>query len=115
MRPLCFSLSTVLAVLLLAGPVQAQDQSDEPAYLDETLPTEQRVDDLLGRMTLEEKVAQMLSIQQQKPTFTNENGEFEPQDLTRWFEVGIGRIERPNEGHTAREEAEFTNAIQRWA
>ncbi len=114
MRPLCFSLSTVLAVLLLAGPVQAQDQSDEPAYLDETLPTEQRVDDLLGRMTLEEKVAQMLSIQQQKPTFTNENGEFEPQDLTRWFEVGIGRIERPNEGHTAREEAEFTNAIQRW-
>jgi len=100
--------------LLLAAPSHAQEAPADPAYLNSTLTIEQRVDDLLSRMTLEEKVAQMLSIQQQKSTFTNENGEFEPQDLTRWFEVGIGRVERPNEGHTAREEAEFTNAIQRW-
>ena len=28
--------------------------------------------------------------------------------------MGIGRIERPSDGHGARAEAEFTNAIQRW-
>src|SRR5262249_61820497 len=28
--------------------------------------------------------------------------------------VGVGRIERPSDGHGARGEAEFTNAIQRW-
>ncbi len=114
MRPIRFSFFIALGVLLLASPTQAQNQSDEPAYLDETLPIKQRVDDLLSRMTLEEKVAQMLSIHQEKSTFTNEDGEFDPQDPTRWFEVGIGRIERPNEGHTARETAEYTNAIQRW-
>jgi len=39
---------------VLATPVFAQDK---PAYLDPTLPVEQRIDDLLQRMTLEEKVA----------------------------------------------------------
>ncbi len=109
------SLLPLLLGLLLAPPAaHAQDSPTDPAYLDTTLTIEQRVDDLLQRMTLEEKVAQMLSIHQQKSTFTNDDGEFDPQNPTRWFEVGIGRIERPNEGHTAREEAEFTNAIQRW-
>jgi beta-glucosidase len=88
--------------------------SDEPRYLDDTLPTDQRVDDLLSRMTLEEKIAQMLSLHQSKATFTTDNGEFDPENPNRWFEVGIGRIERPQENHSAREEAEYTNAIQRW-
>ncbi len=114
MRLPTLSLLLALAVGLTAPLSHAQEAPENPAYLDETLPTEQRVDDLLRRMTLEEKVAQMLSIHQEKSTFTNENGEFDPQNPTRWFEVGIGRIERPNEGHTARETAEYTNAIQRW-
>lgn len=109
-----FSLLCSLVFLLLAEPVEVEAQSSEPTYLDETRPTEQRVDDLLRRMTLEEKVAQMLSIHGEKSTFTDEEGTFDPTNPTRWFEVGIGRIERPNEGHTAREEAEYTNAIQQW-
>ncbi len=36
--------------------------SDTPPYLDSTLPVEQRVDDLLDRMTLEETVAQLTSV-----------------------------------------------------
>ncbi len=111
---LCVFSILALGLFLSTVPAQAQNSGGEPAYLDETLPTEQRVDDLLSRMTLEEKVAQMLSLHQAKATFTNDDGEFDPQNPNRWFEGGVGRIERPQENHSAREEAEYTNAIQRW-
>jgi beta-glucosidase len=40
----------------LAAPIMMTAQSPEARYRDPKLPVEQRVDDLLGRMTLEEKV-----------------------------------------------------------
>jgi beta-glucosidase len=50
----------VLAGLALAFPVLAQKEASAQAgYLNPALPVEQRVDDLIGRMTLEEKVSQM--------------------------------------------------------
>lgn len=45
----------LLASLLAAAGVAAQAQT-MPAYLDETKPVEQRVEDALSRMTLEEKI-----------------------------------------------------------
>jgi beta-glucosidase len=45
-----------VAVLAAAGVGRAAD----PPYLDPTVPLEQRVDDLVGRMTLEEKVSQVV-------------------------------------------------------
>ena len=45
---------TMLASLFVATAVQAQSL---PVYLDETKPLEQRVDDALSRMTLDEKIA----------------------------------------------------------
>jgi beta-glucosidase len=72
------------------------------------------VDDLLARMTLEEKVAQMMCIWSAKKEITDARGRFDAAKAPRWFRVGIGRIERPSDGHGARAEAEFTNAIQRW-
>lgn len=36
------------------------DGSDKPAYMDTTLPVEERVRDLVSRMTLEEKISQMV-------------------------------------------------------
>ena len=45
---------------------------------------------------------------------TDAQGRFDPARAPEWFKVGIGRIERPSDGHGARAEAEFTNAIQRW-
>ena len=66
-------------------------------------------------MTLEEKVAQMLSLWQGKSAITDRaTGRLDATRAPRWFRVGIGRIERPSDGHGARAEAEFTNAIQRW-
>ena len=99
-------------MLLLHLKAAAQER---PAYLDPTLPIEVRVEDLLGRMTLEEKVAQMLSMRQTKRLIVDEQNRFDPSRAPEWFKLGIGRIERPSEYfQTAREAAVFTNAIQRW-
>ena len=47
----------LIPVVLFVNGLVAAD--DNPPYLDKNLPLEKRVDDLLSRMTLEEKVAQM--------------------------------------------------------
>jgi beta-glucosidase len=104
----------VLCSLLPAGTVRGQTEGSRPDYRDPTLPTARRVADLLTRMTLEEKVAQMLCLCNAKQQITDAQGHFDPTRAPKWFRVGIGRIERPSDGHGARAQAEFTNAIQRW-
>ena len=101
----------LLGLALVAATASAQARAP---YLDPRLPIERRIDDLLGRMTLEEKVGQMLCLWQGKRAITDGVGRFDPARAPEWFRIGIGRIERPGEGHGARTEAEFTNAIQRW-
>jgi len=103
------------ATFALSGVASAQSGTSPASapYRNAKLPVERRVDDLLARMTLEEKVAQMLSFwQPEKATITASDGHFDPSHAPRWFRVGLGRIERPSDGHGARAEAEFTNAIQ---
>ncbi|NUQ19473.1 MAG: beta-glucosidase [Gemmatimonadaceae bacterium] len=103
-----------LAASLVLAPVAGAQATATPPYLDSALPVARRVDDLLARMTLEEKVAQMVSLWQGKRAITDSLGRFDPTRAPEWFKLGIGRIERPSDGHGARAEAEFTNAIQRW-
>src|SRR5690242_7454704 len=103
----------LLVVALLALGATAARAQQLP-YRDPRLPIERRVTDLLSRMTLEEKVAQMLCLWDQKKLITDAHGVFDPASAPRWFRVGIGRIERPQDGHDVRGEAEFVNAIQRW-
>ena len=45
-----------MSVLLFGATVSSQAQS-LPVYLDESKPLEQRIDDALSRMTLDEKIA----------------------------------------------------------
>jgi beta-glucosidase len=99
------------SALLVTRPLNGQAPL---LYRDARAPVERRIADLLGRMTLEEKVAQMLSLWQGKAAITDSAGRFTPSAAPPWFRVGIGRIERPSDKHGARAEAEFTNAIQRW-
>src|SRR5437764_1684145 len=103
--------AALLGLALVAATASAQARAP---YLDPTLPVERRIDDLLARMTLEEKVGQMLCLWQGKRAMTDSAGRFDPSRVSDWFRIGIGRIERPGDGHGARAEAEFTNAIQRW-
>jgi len=51
----------ILAGLLLGAGLFAGDNESQPAYLNSTLPFDQRVDDLVGRMTLEEKASQLVN------------------------------------------------------
>jgi beta-glucosidase len=104
----------VLCSLVPAGAARGQTGGPRPDYLNPALPTGRRVDDLLARMTLEEKVAQMMCLWDAKRQITDGQGRFDPTRAPEWFRVGIGRIERPSEYHGARAEAEYTNAIQRW-
>jgi len=106
-------LRALLGIAASVGVAAAQVAQDRP-YLDPSLPVERRIDDLLARMTLEEKVGQMLCLWQGKRAITDSAGRFDPSRAPEWFRTGVGRIERPGEGHGARAEAEFTNAIQRW-
>jgi len=92
----------------------------EPAYRNPKLSVERRVKDLLSRMTLKEKVAQMLCIWQQKGnTLVDEKGRFDPQKARAHFKdrLGLGQVGRPSDaggGRNAREMAELTNDIQKF-
>ncbi len=92
----------VLCSFLPAATVWGQNQAARPDYRDPALPTARRVEDLLSRMTLEEKVAQMMCIWGAKQPITDAQGRFDPARAPEWFRVGIGRIERPSDGHGAR-------------
>jgi beta-glucosidase len=109
-----FSGLLVLCLLLLAGVLLGQPGEARPDYKNPALPPARRVEDLLKRMTLEEKVAQMMCLWNAKRQITDAQGRFDPSRAPDWFKVGIGRIERPSDGHGAGAQAEFTNAIQRW-
>ena len=91
-----------------------------PAYRDPRLSAERRTKDLLSRMTLQEKAAQMLCIWQQKVnTLIDEKGNFDSQKAKNHFKkrLGLGQVGRPSDaggGKNAREMAELTNAIQKF-
>lgn len=59
-KELGLSLTTAVAVLLATAVCHAEPQTAK--FLNPDLPINERVDDLVGRMTLEEKVLQMLDI-----------------------------------------------------
>ncbi len=92
----------------------------QPAYRNPELSVERRVKDLLSRMTLKEKVAQMLCIWQRKgSTMVDEKGRFDPQKAKAHFKdrLGLGQVGRPSDaggGRNAREMAELTNDIQKF-
>ncbi len=94
--------------------------ADMATYRDPTRSIDERVDDLLARMTLEEKVAQMLGIWQQKTAaLVDESGRFDAAKAQARFADGhgLGQVGRPSDaggGRTARQQAELTNDIQRF-
>src|SRR5438034_209630 len=106
------------AILAGAATVSGAAQSTPP-YKDASLALERRIEDLLGRMTLEEKVAQTLAVWQQKRALVDASGNFDPARAAPILQNGIGQItrvsdgvERGNKGRGPRETAELVNAIQ---
>src|SRR4030088_3121236 len=96
---------------------------DVPAYKNPKLSVDQRVADLLARMTLEEKLAQVESAWENRafqrdtqPFIVDEKGMFLPDAAKITLKNGIGQVSRPSEypggNGGPREMAELTNTIQ---
>jgi len=91
-----------------------------PAYKNRTLSSARRTQDLLSRMTLEEKAAQMLCVWQEKAQkLVDEKGNFDEAKAKKAFrdKRGLGQVGRPSDaggGRNARQMAELTNAIQKF-
>ncbi|GMN14100.1 glycoside hydrolase family 3 N-terminal domain-containing protein [Altererythrobacter sp. MTPC7] len=93
-----------LAALQVAtvAPAAAQDVTVERAmqdapYWNANLPVEQRVEDLLARMTLEEKVAQIITVWDSKGDIQGEDDVFDPAKAAAKYPDGIGQIARPSD------------------
>ena len=126
-----------VAAAPLAGPARAQAGARPEAgalYRDPTQPVAARVEDLLRRMTLEEKAAQMVGIWEKKGDIQTTSGDFAPDKASRVFPHGLGQISRPSDfrgvdpsqngaagasgeavNRDARQTADYINAAQRWA
>ncbi|HVS12375.1 MAG TPA: glycoside hydrolase family 3 N-terminal domain-containing protein [Thermoanaerobaculia bacterium] len=115
------------AALALALPLAggAQPASEMPPYRDPALPVEVRVGDLLARMTLEEKTAQLIAIWSGKNELLDEQGGFDPRRAAAAIPHGVGHVARPSDNfgrgvpgvdpnRTPRETVELVNAIQRY-
>src|SRR5437667_12407016 len=116
----CRKLALVLAFFVISfGPtLLAQERLP---YQDPKLPVEQRVTDLLKRMTLEEKIAQLEgswqnrdNVKDPQALFVDEKGNFLPAQASRLLKNGLGELSRPSEKRGPREMADFTNTLQKW-
>ena len=115
-------LARLVAILsTLAGLLSMAPAQEKFPYRDSSLPVEQRVADLLSRMTLEEKVAQLGGTWQNRSqtkdealSFVGKNREFLPDRAAVLLRDGLGEMSRPSEQRGPREMAEFTNTLQKW-
>ena len=71
--------------------------SEQPVYKDAAAPIEQRVEDLLARMTQEEKIAQITAIWTQKPRSVRRRRELRRREGAQLYPAGIGQFARPND------------------
>jgi beta-glucosidase len=115
---------------------KAKPKGDKPLYKDPTQPIDARVQDLLGRMTLEEKAAQLIGVWLTKSKIQTPEGEFSPEEASKNFPNGLGQVSRPTDrkgkkaatvvdaaagaddgeiGRNAQQTARYTNAAQKWA
>ena len=113
----CVALAVACAFVPHVG---TRSQEKMPDYKNPRLPVERRVADLLGRMTLEEKVAQLVCLWTGRPQvgpqtdFSTDRGDFSPEKAREVMKYGIGQIARQRERKDPREAARFANALQKW-
>ncbi|MCK5564923.1 MAG: glycoside hydrolase family 3 C-terminal domain-containing protein [Planctomycetes bacterium] len=98
--------------------MDASSADNKPDYLNPDMPVKRRTEDILSRMSLEEKVAQMVCVWNDAPkTLIDENGDFDFQKAKISFKHGLGQVARPGthfDGKTPGQTAELTNTIQKF-
>lgn len=116
------TLTVLMVINALIFDVRQISASSILPYQNPQLSIDERVKDLLGRMTTEEKVSQMMCVWMQKP---NDNtgipkeqlpfgGKFSLELAKKNFPIGIGQFARQRELLTPKESAEYANAVQKW-
>src|ERR671912_769444 len=119
-----FSFIILILMILNSSP------TTQLPYRDARLPVDQRVADLLSRMTLEEKIAQTESmwVRDQFKSLADEKGNFSPDQKTQeLLKLGLGQMSGvsqaasdsekatpPYFGKGPRATAVFTNAVQKY-
>jgi len=126
-------LVAAITIGLTGAAAMGAAQTAAPIYKDPRQPVEARVDDLMSRMTLDEKVAQLETVWESKAKLQTADGHFSPELAAKNFPNGIGGFARPSDyrgvvqssgaagasGETVnrdpRQTAEYVNAAQHWA
>jgi beta-glucosidase len=91
--------------------------SAKPAYLNADLPVEERISDLLSRMTLEEKAAQLTMLPNSwgdGPSFMKDGVFHEPTARENMGPHGVGSLHQREDKTSPRSLAEATNAVQKY-
>jgi len=119
------ALAVLAFTLRTAAPSAASPRADAPAYLNASAPTDQRVHDLLSRMTLAEKVGQMgqinVEVLQGDPSTPWDRGPLNPalmDDVLNQNLIGSilsGGGAWPPVGDDGKAWADEINAIQKFA
>lgn len=95
-----------------AGDSSAPVNAD---YRDPRLGVDTRVADLLSRMTLEEKIAQLEAVNWDQTRLDDARTHaFSHEQADRWIRHGIGAVTRPGAGHDVRGAVAFVNSVQKY-
>jgi beta-glucosidase len=122
-------LSTAAFAGTAGYPVQAyakEAAAASPLYKDATASVDARVNDLLAKMTLEEKIAQIMTVWDAKAEVFDAKGEFDAVKMSAKFPNGIGQFARPSDangpasprkvkGRDVRGTVRLVNALQKHA
>ena len=121
-----FSLSSFLVFLLVASfaplSLTVRAQNEKLPYRNVQLSIEERVKDLLARMTIEEKTAQMMCLWMERPNDNTKvpkeqlplGGDFSPEIAKQKMPFGMGQFARQREYHDPKRAAEYANTVQKW-
>lgn len=120
------------ASVSLLAMMPAAARAATPIYRDPKAPIPLRVDDLLSRMTLDEKVAQLITLSRTKRDVMGDDLAFDPAKASEAYPHGFGQVARPSDRGGAAtannnpaegtgrwrapgDTIAFVNAAQQWA
>jgi beta-glucosidase len=89
--------ASVSLLALLPSAARAASGAAAPLYKDQRAPIDLRVRDLLSRMTLEEKAAQLITLSRTKRDVMDEELRFDRARASAAYPNGIGQVARPSD------------------
>ncbi len=114
----------IASIAVAAAPIASK--GSPPVYKDPKASVDARVEDLLKRMTLEEKIVQISAVWDSKAEILDADGEFDPVKMAKVHPNGIGHFSRPSDakgpgsprlvkGRDVRATVRIVNALQRYS